>query len=88
MDPIETKNEDVQKLKNMLEEIISGISSELKFHDFRITKGPLRTNLIFDLEIPFGFSIKDNDILKQINEEVKKVDKKFYIVPQIDRIVV
>lgn len=88
MDPIETKNEDVQKLKTMLEEIISGISSELKFHDFRITKGPLRTNLIFDLEIPFGFSIKDNDILKQINEEVKKVDKKFYIVPQIDRIVV
>lgn len=32
-------------------------------HDFRTIKGPHITNLIFDVLVPFGFNMKDDEIV-------------------------
>lgn len=88
MDPVETENETTNKLKGQVGDIINAISPELHFHDFRITNGPERVNIIFDLEVPFGFEIKDNDIIKTINDNVKAINPNYYVVAKVDKIVV
>lgn len=88
MDPVETENETTNKLKGQVGDIINAISPELHFHDFRITNGPERVNIIFDLEVPFGFEIKDNDIIKIINDNVKAINPNYYVVAKVDKIVV
>ncbi len=88
MDPIETENEYVNSLKKVVGNVIKEISPMLSFHDFRITKGPMRTNIIFDLEVPFEFEMKDNEIIRKINEKIKAIDKSYYIVVKVDNVVV
>ena len=88
MDPIETENKTINNLRETLSKIIKNINPALDFHDFRITNGPERTNLIFDLEVPFGFEMKDNDIIRQINREIKKINTKYYVVVKVDKVVV
>lgn len=88
MDPIETENEAINNLKNMVADIIRGINPALNFHDFRITNGPERTNIIFDIEVPFGFKMNDNDIINKISDEVKKINSNYYVVAKVDKVVV
>ncbi len=87
MDPIETGNEKVNSLKEVVGNIINDISPMLHFHDFRITSGPMRTNIIFDLEVPFDFELKDNEIIRKINERIKSINETYYIVVQVDKVV-
>lgn len=88
MDPVETENETVNELKKIVKEIIKEISPRLNFHDFRITKGPMRTNIIFDIEIPFDFEMKDSDVIKEISKKIKAIDDSYYVVIQVDKVVV
>lgn len=88
MDPIETENEIINSVKEKITEIIKNINPLLNFHDFRITNGPLRTNIIFDLEVPFGFEMEDNEIIRIINKKVKALDESYYIVVQVDKVVI
>lgn len=88
MDPIETENKTINNLRETVSKIIKNINPALDFHDFRITNGPERTNLIFDLEVPFGFEMKDNDIIRQINQEIKKINTKYYVIVKVDKVVV
>lgn len=88
MDPIETENELTNHLKYEVGNIIKEINPILHFHDFRITNGPMRTNIIFDLEVPFGFEMADNEIIREINKKVKSINENYYIVVQVDKVVV
>lgn len=88
MDPIETENELTNHLKDVVGNIIKEINPILHFHDFRITNGPMRTNIIFDLEVPFGFEMADNEIIRIINKKVKDINSNYYIVVQVDKVVI
>lgn len=87
MDPVETQNEEVIALKEIVTNIIYEISPKLHIHDFRITNGPMRKNIIFDLEVPFGFEMKASDVIKKINEKVKAINEQYYIVVQVDHVI-
>ena len=71
-------------LKKQLTEIIQSIDDTLKFHDFRIVKGPTHTNLIFDVLVPYNFTLKDNDLIDRIDQKVKECNPSYFIVAKID----
>ena len=84
MDPIAVNDPEVDSLKVQIGQIITSIDSELKFHDFRIVKGPTHTNLIFDVLVPYRFAIGDNDLIDLIDTKVKEVNPTYFIVVKID----
>ncbi len=84
LDPIETNNEVVNRCREITGKVIEEISSELAFHDFRVVSGHSHTNLIFDVVVPHGFGINNNDIEKKILEGVRKYDETFNIVVVFD----
>ena len=88
MDPVETENERVNELKAEVWDIIKEVSPKLAFHDFRITQGPLRTNIIFDIEIPFGFEKKDSEVVNEISRKIKSLNESYYAVIQVDKVIV
>ncbi len=85
MDPIETDNFLVFCAKDEVEDILGSISSELSMHDFRMVTGPTHTNLIFDVEVPFGFSLTDEALKKLIADEVSKYNSSYNCVIEIDK---
>ena len=48
----------------------------------------MNTNIIFDIEVPFGFKMNDNDIINKISDEVKKINSNYYVVAKVDKVVV
>ena len=84
MDPIAVNDPEVDSLKSQIDRIITSIDPELKFHDFRIVKGPTHTNLIFDVLVPYRFSIADNDLVSLIDTKVKELNPAYFIVVKID----
>lgn len=84
MDPIAMNDPEVDALKKMTAEIIHTIDGNLNFHDFRVVKGPTRTNLIFDVLVPYGFKRKDNELIELIIEKVKEQNPSYCVVIKVD----
>ena len=84
MDPI-INDERTHELKDMVCEIVTEICSDASMHDFRVVDGPTHTNLIFDVVLPRKSGITEEDFKKSVDEQVKKKDKKFFTVINIDR---
>lgn len=84
MDPI-INDERTHELKAMVREIVTEICSEATMHDFRVVDGPTHTNLIFDVVLPRKSGITEEDFKNTVDEQVKKKDKKYFTVINIDR---
>lgn len=84
MDPISVNDPEVNALKAQVGEIINGIDAELRFHDFRIVKGPTHTNILFDVLVPYKFGLKDSELIERINVKVKELSPSYFIVVKVD----
>lgn len=79
-DPLVVNNERVTELREMTEEIVRNISSDLSIHDFRVVDGPMHTNLIFDVVLPYGFKEKPNEIINEISLKISEVNNTYFTV--------
>ncbi|HHX79207.1 MAG TPA: cation transporter [Acholeplasmataceae bacterium] len=84
MDPIEKDTAESLKIKNIITTMLGNIDKNLSFHDFRVVVGPTHTNVIFDIVIPQGFSMKDKELRKILEEEIYKKDEKINLVINFD----
>lgn len=83
MDPIVLDDEEVNKYKKLIGDIIEEYNSEFSFHDFKMVKGPTHTNLIFDLVIPHS-NMNNAKILSDLRAKVKEKDSSIYLVITIE----
>ena len=85
MDPVCTKDEQTLELKQMVTNIVKEVDEVLTIHDFRVVTGPTHTNLIFDMVVPFDFSISDVDLADQIQNKIWKYNPVYFAVIEIDK---
>lgn len=85
MDPVETDNVEAQNLKEEITKRITELSDELSIHDFRVAFGNTHNNVIFDVVVPVGFFMSDEDVQKEIISIIKEIDNKNNAVIQIDK---
>ena len=85
MDPIVTDDKEVLEMKEKVEKMVHSLDEDFSMHDFRMVKGPTRTNLIFDVEVPRKTSLTDNEIMNRLKEQVHDLPgSKYFAVIQID----
>ena len=85
MDPIVTDDEEVLAMKAKVEEMVHFLDESFSMHDFRMVKGPTRTNLIFDVEVPRKTSYTDNEIVNWLKARIHELPgSKYFAVIQID----
>lgn len=85
MDPIQTDNENVMRLKEITENACKSVYEKMQLHDFRIVEGSTHTNLIFDVVVPHGFKMTDAEIKKKLEEIIKEHDKTLFTVITVDK---
>ncbi len=84
-DPILIGNERVDEHRELVKSVIAEINPDLDMHDFRMTDGENRINLIFDLEVPFDLTEDEKkELLKVIPEKMKEKNMCFECVIKID----
>lgn len=85
MDPVCMKDEETQRLKELVVQAAAEIAEELSVHDFRIVRGPTHTNVIFDLVIPYKFKLSDEKITEQLRERIQEYESTYYAVIEVDK---
>ena len=85
MDPVLVGDPRTDQLRALTEEKVKGIDPSITIHDFRITSGPLHTNLIFDAVVPYACPLDESQLRKEIAKRLKEVDENYYAVVNIDR---
>lgn len=86
MDPVVTEDEKVARLKEELQKVLAGIDEEISMHDFRVVIGPTHTNLIFDIVVPFGYKMKDEDMTSLIQKRTKEeMGENYFTVVEVDK---
>lgn len=84
MDPIDTKDESTQELREEAFRILQSIDTTLNFHDFRIVKGETHTNVLFDVLVPVRYQIPDNELKAMISKKFKEYNCKINTIVVID----
>ena len=74
-----------EKTLDYLTEIVKEVSPTLSIHDFRVVKGPTHTNLIFDMLVPFDFTMSDVDLADTVQNKIWKYNPVYFAVIEIDK---
>ena len=85
MDPVEMNNTETNRLRTETRAILAQIDERLTLHDFRVVSGPTHTNLVFDVVVPFGFSMTDEAVKSAISERIYTLEGNCYAVIDIDK---
>ena len=84
MDPIITDDPAVVTAKAEMAAALSRIDSALTLHDFRMVKGEQRSNLIFDVVIPPGFTMRHEALKANIAAAAREIDPAYCTVVNLD----
>ena len=85
MDPVVLEDEKTNQMRERVKGIVESVENDLTMHDFRMTTGPLRTNLIFDVVVPYDSKKTDREIKEEITEQVSQIGENYYARVQIDK---
>ena len=77
LDPIVTDNEEVNLLKEKVLTAVQNLDSAFTIHDFRMVCGERRTNVLFDVAIPYETKISKDQILNYLVEILHAIDPKY-----------
>ena len=85
MDPIVTDDEDVNRLRRQVTEVIASLGEGMNVHDFRFVRGNTHTNLIFDVAVPFECKLSDEEVRREVSSAVSQLDPSYFTVITVDR---
>lgn len=84
MDPVILDDEEGNRRKAFCEAVLTEIDSRLSLHDFRMIHGTNRSKLVFDVSVPFDFSMTEKELSQQINQKLSVRYPNCYAVIQME----
>lgn len=85
IDPIVTDDRQTNEVQDKLATLVQLIDPSVSIHDFRMSRGPAYTKLIFDVVVPYGFRLTDKQVAASISKAVKALDPTYLAVVQVDK---
>ena len=84
IDPIQIGNPEVDRLRQLTAQLAAQLHPTLTSHDFRITTGPLHTNLLFDVVAPYDLELSDEQIKARLTAQIRALEPRCHTVIQVD----
>ena len=84
MDPIVVDNAEINLMKEVTTNIVKKINDKYSIHDFRMTDGGERVNLIFDLVVPTDEKVDKDKLVHEIQEKIKEENSKYYALIKVE----
>lgn len=85
MDPIVTSNEEVNRLRGLVADLVKEVDERINIHDFRCVFGLTHTNIIFDISVPFDVKHTDDELRGLVCDKIKGIDEQYFAVITVDR---
>ncbi len=85
VDPVNDSDRKTRELKQWLRLCLEDIDPKLKFHDCRIVKDEDGERVAFDLEVPYKYHVKDEELLGLLQDEMKEYAPEYALDITIDK---
>ncbi len=86
-DPVVTGDEELDRLRHIVTELLKAQDSRISIHDFRMVKGEKQTNLIFDIALPSELMPKQKEVKEKLDSCLSVIDDMtYYTVVAFDMI--
>ena len=84
-DPVVTGDEEMDRLKGVVEQVLREMDSQISIHDFRMVRGTGHTNLIFDIALPAQWMPKQKQVKQALDAALaEREEGKLYTVVTFD----
>ena len=83
-DPIVTDDEELRRIRAQVEEILHAVDPQLTIHDFRMVRGKVHTNVIFDMVVPFSMQPEQQKLRELVERQLKADGKQYHAIITFD----
>lgn len=80
LDPIAVSDEEVDKMRRFVEEVIGEVDNTFTIHDFRMTTSENNVTVIFDLLIPSDSKFGDDEAANAVTEKIAEKNPAIHTV--------
>ena len=84
MDPVDTRNDELPVLGEIIKKTLQNLDISLTFHDLRVISGPTHTNVVFDVVIPTEYKGNKSEIAIKIRRAIKEYKSNYETVINFD----
>lgn len=84
LDPIVTDDACVNDLRARVEGIVQALDESFSVHDFRMVCGEKRTNVLFDIAIPYDAKLSKTEISERVEKQVEEIDGKYCCIITVE----
>ena len=85
LDPVVTDDEEVNSLRAAVAALVQEIDDSFTVHDFRLVRGPTKTNMVFEVAIPFDSKMGEGEIHRRIRGKVASLGERYTPVFLIEK---
>lgn len=85
MDPIVVGDETTDRIRALVVKRAREIDPAITIHDFRMTSGPLHTNLIFDMVLPRSCPLTEEQAKERLAAAMQQENERYFTVVEVDR---
>ena len=86
MDPVATDDKETLKYKEIVSKQLKALDPSISFHDFRVIHSEHSPKKITcDVEVPYGFEIADEKIIKVLTDTIKEADPDMKVMITVDK---
>ena len=84
MDPIDISDEKTMQLRETVRKKLAELDPVISMHDFRVVWGISHSNVIFDVCVPFGYPVEDEELQHRVQNCVKEISPDYFAVVTVD----
>lgn len=84
MDPVRIGDEETEHVKRLVNDHLKKLDERISLHDFQLVKCIGHTNVDFDIAVPYGFPMSEEDIKEEISGLLKKDNPEYVAVIEVD----
>ncbi len=85
IDPLVLNDPMVNSLKDLTVQAVSLVDARFKIHDFRVVGGDTRSNVVFDVAVPFDAKLSDEEIANEITKNIVDNNASLGVVVTVER---
>ncbi len=84
LDPVVTDDPEINSLKASIAARLLLMDARFTVHDFRLVCGKRRTNVLFDVVVPYDTKIRKDEIVLLLSSHLKEIDEKYFAVITVE----
>lgn len=85
IDPVNVKDPETIQLNEKVRDLVEAMPGKVTYHDFRTIRSCKHLKIMFDVVVPYGYEMTDEEVVRHLTEELEKLKPGSELDIEIDK---